>query len=58
MIEDGSFLSNDTDEQFCAKTNLLYERRAGHFLDAECRVMVDGYLLEQLKNGEHMQTGD
>ena len=43
------FLFNDADEQFPAKATILYERRAEHFLDAECRVMVDWYLLEHLK---------
>jgi hypothetical protein len=47
------FLFNDADEQFPARTPILYERRAEHFLDAECRVMVDWYLLEQLKRTEH-----
>ena len=35
------FLFNDADEQFPAQASILYERRASHFLDAECRVMVD-----------------
>lgn len=52
------FLFNDADGQFSAKTSILYQRRAEHFLDAECRVMVDGFLLEHLKKGEHMQTGN
>ncbi len=43
------FLFNDADEQFPARTSILYERRAASFLDAECRVMVDWYLLEYLK---------
>ena len=43
------FLFNDADEQFPAKASILYERRAEHFLDAECRVMVDWCLLEHLK---------
>ncbi|MDJ0622322.1 MAG: DUF3786 domain-containing protein [Desulfocapsaceae bacterium] len=43
------FLFNDQDEDFPAKTSILYESRAHHFLDAECRVMVDWYLLEKLK---------
>lgn len=46
------FLFNDQDEQFAAKTSILYERRASSFLDAECRVMVDWYLLEHLKRVE------
>ena len=46
------FLFNDADEQFPARASILYQRRAAHFLDAECRVMVDWYLLEQLKQAE------
>lgn len=43
------FLFNDADKQFPAHASILYERRADRFLDAECRVMVDWYLLEYLK---------
>lgn len=46
------FLFNDAEEQFPAKTTILYERRAASFLDAECRIMVDWYLLEELKRAE------
>ena len=46
------FLFNDADKQFPAATSILYERRAEHFLDAECRVMVDWYLFEHLKRAE------
>jgi hypothetical protein len=46
------FLFNDADKQFPATTSILYERRAEHFLDAECRVMVDWYLFEHLKKAE------
>jgi len=46
------FLFNDADEQFPARAVILYQRRAAHFLDAECRVMVDWYLLEHLKRAE------
>jgi hypothetical protein len=46
------FLFNDADEQFPAQASILYERRAEYFLDAECRVMVDWYLLEHLKRAE------
>ena len=46
------FLFNDADEQFPARASILYERRAAHFLDAECRVMVDWYLLQHLKQTE------
>lgn len=47
------FLFNDADEQFPAQSSILYERRAERFLDAECRVMVDWYLLEYFKKAEH-----
>ena len=43
------FLFNDAEEGFPAQVNILYQRRAENFLDAECRVMLDGYLLENLK---------
>jgi hypothetical protein len=43
------FLFNDADVQFPAHASILYERRADHFLDAECRVMVDWCLFEYLK---------
>ncbi|MFC1857221.1 DUF3786 domain-containing protein [Thermodesulfobacteriota bacterium] len=46
------FLFNDADEQFPAHASILYERRADHYLDAECRVMVDWYLFESLKKAE------
>jgi len=46
------FLFNDADERFPARASILYQRRAAHFLDAECRVMVDWYLLEHLKVAE------
>ena len=46
------FLFNDADEQFPARTSILYQRRAAHFLDAECRIMVDWYLREHLKRAE------
>ena len=46
------FLFNDADKQFPARASILYERRAAHFLDAECRVMVDWYLLKHLKRAE------
>ena len=42
-------LFNDRDEQFAAETFILYESRAHHFLDAECRVMIDWYLYDALK---------
>jgi hypothetical protein len=43
------FLFNDAEEGFPAHLTILYQRRAENFLDAECRVMLDGYLLEELK---------
>lgn len=46
------FLFNDADGQFSARASILYQRRAAHFLDAECRVMVDWFLLEHLKKAE------
>jgi len=46
------FLFNDVDEMFSARASILYQRQAAHFLDAECRVMVDWYLLEHLKEAE------
>jgi len=48
------FLFNAADEQFAAHASILYERRAEHFLDAECRVMVDWYLFEALKKAERV----
>lgn len=45
-------LFNDADAQFPAQASLLYERRAEHFLDAECRIMIDWYLLMFLKRSE------
>lgn len=46
------FLFNDADEEFTARASILYQRQAAQFLDAECRVMVDWYLLEHLKKAE------
>jgi hypothetical protein len=46
------FLYNDADAQFPAQASILFERRAEHFLDAECRVMVGWYLFEYLKRAE------
>lgn len=50
------FLFNDADEQFPAQASLLYERRAEHLLDAECRIMVDWYVLTFLKQAEESFT--
>lgn len=47
-------LFNDADEQFPAQASLLYERRAEHLLDAECRIMIDWYLLGFLKKAGAM----
>lgn len=52
------FLFNDKDEHFPAKVSILYESRASHFLDAECRVMVDWHLMEHLKKVRHALVGD
>ncbi len=46
------FLFNDAEEPFPARAFILYQRQAAHFLDAECRVMVDWYLLEHLEQTE------
>ena len=43
------FLFNDAEEGFPAQVTILYQRRAENFLDAECRVMLDGYLMGELK---------
>lgn len=48
------FLFNDADDLFPAEVSILYERRAEHFLDAECRVMVDLCLLTHLKKAEQI----
>lgn len=42
-------LYNDKDEHFPAEAFILYESRAHHFLDAECRVMVDWFLYDALR---------
>ncbi len=46
------FLFNDAEELFPAQASILFERRAEHLLDAECRIMVEWYLLEHLKRAE------
>ena len=46
------FLFNDADEAFPAQATILFQRRAEHILDAECRIMVEWFLLEQLKRAE------
>ena len=45
------FLFNDADDHLPAQAFILYARRAEHFLDAECLVMVNLYLFEHLKKG-------
>lgn len=40
---------NNAADGFGAQVTILYQRRAVHFLDAECRVMVDGHYLEVMK---------
>lgn len=45
-------LFNDKDEEFAAQTAVLFEKRADRFLDAECLVMLSGYLSRWLKKGE------
>jgi hypothetical protein len=50
------FVYNDADEQFPAQSSILFERRAEHFLDAECRVMVGWYFFEHLKRTEKSST--
>lgn len=42
-------LFNDEDDEFPAKTSILFERRADQFLDMECIAMVGGYLFDKLK---------
>ena len=51
------FLFNDADKQFPAQASILFERRAEHFLDAECLVMIGVYLSENLKQAEKMIIG-
>jgi hypothetical protein len=45
-------LFNDAEPPFPARTLILFERRAEHFLDAECLVMVCLALHEHLKRAE------
>jgi hypothetical protein len=42
-------LFNDADDEFPAKSSVLFERRAEKYLDAECLAMVGGRLLTCLK---------
>ena len=45
-------LFNDKDEEFCAQTAILFEKRAARFLDAECLAMLAGNLPKWLKKAE------
>ena len=45
----GLLLFNNAADGFDAQVTILHQRRAEHFLDAECRVMVDGHFLEVIK---------
>lgn len=49
------FLFNDAEKYFPARAFILFERRAEHFLDAECLAMIGTSLLAHLKRAE---TGD
>ncbi|MBU2548493.1 MAG: DUF3786 domain-containing protein [Proteobacteria bacterium] len=40
---------HDADEEFPAKCLLLFERRAGGYLDMECLAMIGGFLAADLK---------
>jgi len=42
-------LFNDADEEFAAKSSVLFERRAEKYLDAECLAMVGRLLFTYLK---------
>jgi len=46
------FLYNDADAHAPAQAFVLFERRAEHFLDAECLAMVGSALFEHLKRAE------
>jgi len=46
------FLYNDADSHAPAQAFVLFERRAEHFLDAECLAMVGSALFEHLKRAE------
>ncbi len=42
-------LFNDADDEFPAKSSVLFERRAEKYLDAECLAMVGRLLFTYLK---------
>ena len=44
-------LFNDADDEFPAKSSVLFERRAEKYLDAECLAMVGRLLFTSLKKG-------
>jgi hypothetical protein len=44
-------LFNDADEEFAARCAVLFERRAGSYLDPECLAMLGMLLFEYLKTG-------
>jgi hypothetical protein len=44
-------LFNDKDDEFPAQCSVLFERRAGKFLDMECLAMVGMHFFEYLKAG-------
>jgi hypothetical protein len=44
-------LFNDADDEFQAKSSVLFERRAEKYLDAECLAMVGRLLFTSLKKG-------
>jgi len=46
------FLFNDEEEFFPAQALILFERRAEHFLDAECLAMIGSSLFKHLKQTE------
>jgi hypothetical protein len=52
------FLFNDADGPFPAQALILFEQRAAHFLDAECRIMVEWYLFKYLKRFKHLLAGN
>jgi hypothetical protein len=42
-------LFNDADDEFPAKSSVIFERRAEHYLDSECLAMVGRCLFNFLK---------
>jgi hypothetical protein len=45
-------LFNDRDEEFPAQSSVLFEKRAQHYLDAECLAILGGLLYAQLKRND------